>query len=209
MYVGRILEEKHIDMKDFNTSAIADTAREYLKDIKDPQRQAVLQNFIDHAEGECMGDYDKLIASCSTKGQTYAVYGCHEFTKEMQPQSVEEMKDFYHAMVEANTYLIHGEIEKLIVDDHELYVELILHQLYPGEYLPIAFGMDFGEAGEVYQLTQRVATVFVFDDENKGCGEHSWTDGPTQPEWFRKEDPKTVPEQFWNNPVAGPIEKPF
>lgn len=209
MYVGRILKEEHIDMKDFNPLNISQTAREYLKDIKEPQRRAVLENFIEHAEAECTGDYERLIASCSSQNQTYAVYGCLEFIKEMQPQSVEEMKEFYHTLIASNTYLIHGEVEKLIVDEHDLYVEIILHQLYPGEFLPVAFGMDFGKEGEVYQLTQRVATVFVFDDENKGCGEHSWTDGPTQPEWFRKEDPKEVPEQFWNNPLTGPIEKPF
>ncbi len=209
MWVGRILEEKHIDMKDFNPSAIADTAREVLKTIKEPQRRAILQNFIEHAEAECTGNYDALIASCSSKSQNYAVYGAAEPIKEMQPKTVQEMKDFYRVFVESNTHMIHGEIEKLIVGDTELYVEIMLHQLYPGEMLPLAFGTEFGEEGEVYQLTQRVATIFCFDDENKGCAEHSFTDGPTQPEWLRKEDPRTVPEAFWNNPVTGPRKKPF
>ncbi len=210
MWVGRILDDKtHIDMKDFNPRAIANTAREVLKTIKEPQRRAILENFIEHAEAECTGDYDRLITSCSSKGQTYAVYGCMEPIKEIQPKSVEEMKDFYRTLVESNTYMIHGEIEKLIVGDHDLYVEIILHQLYPGEVVPMAFGFEFGAEGEVYQLTQRVATVFCFDDENKGCAEHSFTDGPTQPEWLRKEDPRTVPEQFWNNPVTGYRKRPF
>lgn len=209
MWVGRILPERHIDMKDFNQRAISETAREVLKTIKEPQRRAILENFIEHAESECTGDYDRLIASCSSKSQTYAVYGASEAIAEMQPKSVEEMKDFYRVLVESNVYMIHGEIEKLIVGDHDLYVEIILHQLYPGEVLPMAFGVEFGEEGEVWQLTQRVATVFCFDDENKGCAEHSWTDGPTKPEWLRKEDPRTVPAQFWNNPVTGPRKKPF
>ncbi|NPU90487.1 MAG: hypothetical protein HPY82_01110 [Gammaproteobacteria bacterium] len=209
MWVGRILPERHIDMKDFNQRAISDTAREVLKTIKEPQRRAILENFIEHAESECTGDYDRLIASCSSKSQTYAVYGASEAIAEMQPKSVEEMKDFYRVLVESNVYMIHGEIEKLIVGDHDLYVEIILHQLYPGEVLPMAFGVEFGEEGEVWQLTQRVATVFCFDDENKGCAEHSWTDGPTKPEWLRKEDPRSVPAQFWNNPVTGPRKKPF
>jgi hypothetical protein len=209
MWVGRILPERHIDMKDFNQRAISETAREVLKTIKEPQRRAILENFIEHAESECTGDYDRLIASCSSKSQTYAVYGASEAIAEMQPKSVEEMKDFYRVLVESNVYMIHGEIEKLIVGDHDLYVEIILHQLYPGEVLPMAFGVEFGEEGEVWQLTQRVATVFCFDDENKGCAEHSWTDGPTKPEWLRKEDPRSVPAQFWNNPVTGPRKKPF
>ncbi|HEX4939503.1 MAG TPA: hypothetical protein VFX11_12570, partial [Candidatus Kapabacteria bacterium] len=192
-----------------NQRAIAETAREVLKTIKEPQRRAILENFIEHAESECTGDYDRLIASCSSKSQTYAVYGASEAIAEMQPKTVEEMKDFYRVLVESNVYMIHGEVEKLIVGDHDLYVEIILHQLYPGEVLPMAFGVEFGEEGEVWQLTQRVATVFCFDDENKGCAEHSWTDGPTKPEWLRKEDPRTVPAQFWNNPVTGPRKKPF
>ena len=209
MYVGHILEEKHIDMADFNTRAIAESAREYLKDIKEPQRRAVLENFIEHAESECTGDFDRLIASCSSKSQSYAVYGSSQMQKDIQPSDVEGMKEYYNMLVASNCYLIHGEVEKLIVGDHDLYVEIMLHQLYPGEIIPLAFGFDFGKEGEVYQLTQRVATVFVFDDDNKGCAEHSWTDGITRPEQLRKEDPKTVPEAFWNNPVAGPRQKPF
>lgn len=210
MWIGRILDDKkHIDMKDFNPRAIGEQAREVLAGIKEPQRRAILENFIEHAEAECTGEFDKLIASCSSKRQTYAVYGAGSFIRDMQPQSVEEMKDFYRMLVESNVYLIHGEVEKLIVGDHALYVEIILHQLYPGEMLPAAFGVDFGVEGEVYQLTQRVATIFAFDEDNKGCAEHSFTDGPTQPEWLRKEDPRTVPEQFWNNPLTGPREKPF
>lgn len=210
MWVGRILDDKkHIDMKDFNPRAISDAARKVLETIKEPQRRAILENFIEHAEAECTGSYDKLIASCSSKSQTYAVYGADEGIKEIQPQTVEDMKGFYLSLVESNVYCIHGEVEKLIVGDHDLYVEIILHQLYSGEIVPVAFGFDFGEEGEVYQLTQRVATVFCFDDENKGCAEHSFTDGPTKPEWLRKEDPRTVPEQFWNNPVTGARKKPF
>ncbi|HVL01814.1 MAG TPA: hypothetical protein VM553_18480 [Dongiaceae bacterium] len=210
MWVGRILDDKkHIDMKDFNPRAIAEQAREVLASIKEPQRRAILENFIEHAESECTGEYDRLIASCSSKHQTYAVYGAGEAIAEIQPKSVDDMKGFYHMLVESNVYMIHGDIEKLIVGDHELYVEIILHQLYPGEMLPAAFGVEFGEEGEVWQLTQRVATVFCFDEENKGCAEHSWTDGVTKPEWLRKEDPRQVPAQFWNNPVTGPRKKPF
>ena len=210
MWVGRILDDtKHIDMKDFNPRAIADTGRQVLESITDPQRRAILQNFIEHAEAECTGDYKRLIESCSAKSQSYAVYGCAEPIKEIQPKTVEDMKGFYYSMLESNVYLIHGEVEKLIVGDHDLYVELVLHQLYPGEIIPVAFGFDFGEEGEVYQLTQRVATVFCFDEDNKGCAEHSWTDGPSLPEWLRKEDPRTVPEIYWNNPVTGTRPKPF
>lgn len=209
MYAGKILEERHVEMEDFDQLAITKTARAELEKIKEPHRRAILENFIEHAESECTGNYERLIESCSTKHQTYAVYGCSEFQKSIQPQDVEGMKEFYHMLIASNVYLIHGEVEKLIVGDDGIYVEMMLHQLYPGEIIPAAFGFEFGEEGEVYQLSQRVATVFVFDEDGKGCGEHSWTDGVTRPEQLRKEDPRKVPEQFWNNPLSGPRQKPW
>ncbi len=129
--------------------------------------------------------------------------------KSVQPQSVEDTKDYYKLLLETNVHCIHGDVEKLIVGDDEIFVEIMLHQLYPGEMVPLAFGFDFGEEGEVYQLTQRVATVFVFDEEGKCKGEHSFTDGPSRPDQLRKEDPRKVPEMFWNNPINGAREKPF
>lgn len=209
MYVGRILEEKHIEMEDFDQLSIGKAARAELEKIKEPHRRKILENFIEHAEAETTGDYEALIASCSSKRQQYAVYGCSQFQKDIQPQDVEGMKEFYHMLVASNVYIIHADIEKLIVGDDSIYVEFIIHQLYPGEIIPAAFGFEFGEEGEVYQLTQRVATVFVFDEDGKGCGEHSWTDGETRPDQLRKEDPRKVPEQFWNNPIEGPRKKPF
>lgn len=209
MYISPIIEPKHIDMEDFDNLAIHKVAMAELERIKEPHRRKILENFIEHAKAETTGDYEALVASCSEKGQQYAVYGSSEFQKSIQPQDVESMKEFYHMLIASNVYLIHGEAEKLIVGDDAIHVEFIIHQLYPGEIIPAAFGFDFGEEGEVYQLTQRVATTFIFDEDGKGCGEHSWTDGETRPEQLRKEDPHKVPEQFWNNPIEGPRQKPF
>ena len=204
MYAGRILEEKHIDMKDWNPKALVEQIREIQKTYTDPQRIAVLDNLAEHAEAECLGNLEALIGSCSEKRQTYAVYGCLPHVKEVQPKTVDEMKAYYEMLISSNLYCIHAEIEKLIVDDKELFIEIIIHQLYPGDMIPLAFGFDFGERGEVYQLTQRVATIFLFDEDNKGCGEISFTDGESRPDQLRKEDPKQVPEYFWNNPLTGP-----
>jgi len=206
MFIGKILEEKHIDMKDWNANNLANELREIQKSYSDPQRVAIIGNLIEHAEAECLGDYDRLIASCSDKRQTYAVYGASQLMKDTQPNSVDAMKDYYQMLIASNTYCIHAQVEKLIVDDKELVIEYILHQLYPGQLLPLAFGFNFGEVGEVYQLTQRLATTFLFDENNKGCGEISFVDGEAKPELFRKEDPSQVPEYFWNNPITGPLE---
>ena len=139
MYTG-FLEERHIEMEDFDNLSITHAARAELERIKEPHRRRILENFIEHAEAETTGNYEALIESCSAKSQTYAVYGCNEFQKSIQPQDVESMKEFYHMLVASNVYLIHGEVEKLIVGDDSLYVELMLHQLYPGEIIPAAFG---------------------------------------------------------------------
>ncbi len=98
MYTG-FLEERHIEMEDFDNLSISHTARAELEKIKEPHRRRILENFIEHAEAETTGNYEALIESCSAKTQTYAVYGCNEFQKSIQPQDVESMKEFYHMLV--------------------------------------------------------------------------------------------------------------
>jgi hypothetical protein len=198
MYVGHILESKPISMKDFDPSNVVKIARRHLETIKEPRRRQILENFIEHAEAEGSGDYDALMASCSRKEQVYAMFGS-DFPA---PQSYEELENHYRGLIASNVYLIHFEVEKLIVGDDALFLEGIVHQLYPGTLLGPLYGIEVAHESAVYQLTKRTGVTFVFDEEGKGAGEQAWSDGAATAADLVKLAPEEVPEAFHHNPLA-------
>jgi len=198
MYIGRILEKKPIAMKEFDTMAVAKVARRHLETIREPRRRQILENFIEHAEAEGRGDYEALMASCSRKRQTYATHGS-DFPA---PQSYAALEEHYRNLIAMNLYLIHFEVEKLAVGDDVVFVEGIVHQLYPGQLVEPLFGVSVQDPDAVYQLTKRTALTFVFDEDGKGAGEHAYTDGPTTADDLVALAPEEVPPAFYANPLT-------
>ncbi len=198
MYIGRRLENRPIDMKEFDVLAVAKVARRHLETIEEPRRRRILENFIEHAEAEATGDYEALMASCSKKRQSYATYGS-DFPA---PQSYAELEKHYHGLIASNTYLIHFEAEKLAVDDDVVFLEGLVHQLYPGHLIEPIFGFPVDDPAAVYQLTKRTSLTFVFDEDGKGAGEHAYSEGPTTPGDLEKVPADLVPKAFYENPLA-------
>ena len=198
MYIGRILESKPLPMEKFDPMHVAKVATKHLESIEEPRRRQILQNFIDHAAAEATGDYDALMASCSRKKQEYATFG----SSFAAPQSFEELEAHYRGLIEANIYLIHLEVEKLVVGTDVVLVEGIVHQLYPGELIKPIHGIEVEDESAVYQLTKRTSITFVFDEDGLGAGEQAYSDGPTTAADLTKLDPSEVPEQFFKNPLT-------
>jgi hypothetical protein len=198
MYIGRVLESRPIAMKDFDPMAVVHVARRHLETIEEPRRRRILENFIEHAEAEASGDYERLMASCSRKRQQYATHGS-DFPA---PGSYAELEVHYRNLIAMNLYLIHFEVEKLVVGTDVVFVEGLVHQLYPGQLVEPVFGFAVDDPEAVYQLTKRTALTFVFDEDGKGAGEHAYADGPTTPDDLVKVAPEEVPAAFWANPLA-------
>ena len=201
MYVGRILENRPIPMSEFDPVAVVNIARRHRETIKEPRRRQILENFIEHAEAEALGNYEVLMASCSRKEQHYANYG-GSFAA---PQSYAELEKHYRGLIETNIYLIHFEAEKLVVGEDVVVVEGLVHQLYPGALLKPLFGIDVDDPEAVYQATKRTCVLFVFDEDGKGAGEHAYSEGHLNAEDLVKLAPEEVPERFWNNPLTGSV----
>ena len=198
MYVGHVLKCEPIPMSEFDPMAAVKVARQHLETIKEPRRRQVLENFIEHAEAEGSGDYERLMASCSKRRQQYATYG----STFGAPQSYAELEVHYKQLIASNVYLIHFELEKLAVGDDVVFLEGIVHQLCSAEVLKPMFDVEVDDQGAVYQLSKRVALTFVFDEDGLGAGEHSYSDGPTTRANLVKVAPEEVPEAFFNNPLA-------
>lgn len=193
MYVGRILESKPLPMSQFDPMNVAKIARHHLESIREPRRRQVLENLIEHAEAEGSGNYDALMASCSKKKQEYATYGS-DFPA---PQSYAELEIHYRGLIDSNLFLIHFEVEKLVAGSDVVFLEGIVHQLYPGNLIEPLFGVKVANVDAVHQLTKRTALTFVFDEEGLGAGEHAYADGPTTLDDFVEVARDEVPAAFW------------
>jgi hypothetical protein len=201
MYIGRILDEAPIDMRDFDPLAVARVATAHLATLADPRQRRILSNFIEHASAEATGDYARLMASCSRRRQSYAAYGAGAGYADHLPQDYAALERHYYGLIEANLYLIHFETEKLCVGRDTLFLEGIVHQLYPGALVQPIFGFDVADPEAVQQLSKRTALCFVFDEDGLGCGEHAYSNGPSTPANFSPVPPGLVPVAFWNNPL--------
>lgn len=202
MIARQMAESRPLDMKGFNSRTGYEFAKRLLGSFGSARRNAIFQNYVDHVETEGRGDYAGLMATCSKKRQSYAAYFSPAGPTAGLPQSYAELEQYYHDLVASNTYLIHREVDKLIVGDDELLVDGVIHQLYPGRVLAQrGFAL---EPTRVYQLTARVAVVFLFDEDGLGAGEHAYAPA-IDASYYTPVEPALVPEVFWNNPMTGRV----
>jgi len=202
MHLATMHESKPLDMRRFDSRAGYKFAAPLRGTFGSARRNAIFDNYVAHVETEGRGDYAGLMATCSKKMQTYAGYFSPAGPSAGMPQSYAELEKYYHDLVVSNTYLIHREVDKLIVGDDELLVDGILHQLYPGRVLA-GRGLKL-DPKRVYQLTARIAVVFLFDEDGLGAGEHAYAP-PINESYYTPVETELVPEAFWNNPVTGRI----
>lgn len=199
MYIAEKLEEEPIPMARFDVANAARVANDLLPSITDPRRRKILLNFRDHALAECQGDYDALMATCSQKSQRYETHGAAPEFAALQPQDYEQLCGYYGALVESNMYLIHFDVEKLIVGDDELVVEGIVHQLIDGKTCRAIHNLDDLEDDTVYQTAIRTLVIFVFDEDGLGCGEQAYSSAMRR-ELLTPVAPEEVPPQFYEGP---------
>ncbi len=200
MYIDEIIDEQPLDMALFNSAASRQTATQVLATIEQPRRRQIMKNYIDHAYYEGTGELDKLMPLCSKQRQQYLKIGDANPTEGL-PQSYQELEKYYYELVCSNIYILHREIDKLIVGDNALLTDGVIHTLYPGDYLQDAMDVPQIDRAAVYQLTKRVPVVFLFDDEGLSVGEHIYM--TTSTAQFTVVDSEQVPAQFWNNPITG------
>jgi hypothetical protein len=153
---------------------------------------------------EAFGDFEALMASCSREMQSYA--GDDGAAADWQATSFEELRSCYRSLIEANIYLIHMDVEKLLVSDDEVVVAGVAHQLYRGDSLS-RFGIKAADPEGVYQLTKRVLIIVAFDERGKAGGEKAYLNGPVTASDFSQVPQELIPEQFWHNPLTGEIPR--
>lgn len=189
--------EKPLDMAHFDSMAQCKAMRRELDRLTDPRRRKILSNMIEHAEAEGQGRYDDLMASCSKKSQSYVFWGSgNNSITDYLPQSYEQLLGHYKGLMDSKTWMLHYELDKIIVGDDEILIDGVLHQLYPTALIEPLFGIAVDPKYRAYQMTKRLATLFLFDEDGVGCGEHAYANGPTKPEDLTPVEDRYLPDLF-------------
>ena len=190
-------EEKPLDMANFDSMAQCKAMRAELENLTDPRRRKILTNMIEHAEAEGRGEYDELMASCSRKRQSYVFWGSGDNSiTSYLPQSYEQLLGHYKGLMDSRTWMLHYDLDKIIVGDDEVLIDGVLHQLYPTELIEPLFGIKVDNKYRAYQMTKRLATLFLFDEDGMGCGEHAYANGPTKASDLTPVEDKYLPDLF-------------
>lgn len=201
MYIGTKLPVEPLDMRKFDPTHLARMANDLLGRIDSPRRRQILINFRDHALAEALGDHTALMETCSRKSQRYEVFGTGaDIAAKMMPDSYEALWHHYKALIDLRMYLIHTEPEKLIVGEDCVAIEGNVHQLMTGQTAQSFFGVTGLSPDAVYQNTARICVIFIFDDEGKGAGEHSYSHGGISHDTLTLVPPELVPAQFYAPP---------
>ena len=201
MYIGKKIESGPIDMAAFDPAHAARVANEHLQSISEPRRRQILINFRDHALAEAVGDHAALMATCSQESQRYEAYGADPDFQALQPTDYASLFDYYKMLIDTNMYLIHSEVEKLIVGTDCLLAELMVHQIFSGEQAIDFFGIQEADRSTVYQGHTRTAVIFTFDEKGLGNGEQAYAgDGAICMARMTALSDNEVPAQFYSGP---------
>ena len=202
-YAGKTLPQHPIAFEEFNPDFMWQWVDEMiLPKLTSARHKLVTQNFIDHARAEAQGNLEALLATCSQKREDYRQWGdgTDGLMEGIQPQSYEELVEFYGNLMQLTLFAIHLEPEKFLVADEVITLEGNVHQLYPGKLLPMLYDVEVDDPDAVYMLTVRMALFFVFDEDGKGCGEQAYPNGsPPTADHFVKMPKEFVPQRFWDN----------
>ncbi len=200
MYIGKALATEAIDMSRFDVTNATMIANQHLKTLDNPRQRKILINFRDHALAEYLGDHEALMATCSQRHQRYEIHGSDLELDHMQPDNYEDLFHYYKALIDLNVYIIHTEIEKLIVGQDALMLDAVVHQVLNGEQIQDFFGLEGADCNTVYQTWSRAGIMFIFDADGMGCGEHSFADGGMTLARIRPIPENLIPTQFYDDP---------
>lgn len=198
MYAGKEIPTAPIDMAKFDVTSAAMVANDHLRTVTDPRARKILINFRDHALSECLGDHAALMATCSKKHQRYVIHGGELDLAHMQPQDYDALFDYYKALIDLNVYIIHTELEKLIVGHDGIMLDAVVHQVLSGSQIEDFFGLKGVERDTIYQTWCRAGIMFIFDEDGLGCGEHSFADGGLTLDRIRPIPEALIPPQYFS-----------
>jgi hypothetical protein len=183
-------------MQDFDTHIQLKSLRKVLETLTDPRRRQILTETIKHAEAEGSGRYEALMATCSKKHQSYRFWGSGSSSAHETPQSYAQLEVYYKGLIDSKIWMIHHDLDKVVVGDDEVVMDGVLHQLFPTALIEPYFRFAPDLSYRAYQLTKRLIITFFFDEDGLSCGEHAYSDGLITPKDFTPVADQYLPDLF-------------
>jgi len=196
MYLAKPYEEIPVPMQDFDTHIGVQSLRKVLETVTDPRRRQILTETIKHADAEGSGRYEALMATCSKKHQSYRFWGSGNSSAHETPQSYAQLEVYYKGLVDAKIWMIHHDLDKVVVGDDEVVMDGVLHQLFPTALIEPYFQFEPDPSYRAYQLTKRLIIIFFFDEDGLSCGEHAYSDGLITAKDFTPVEDQYLPHLF-------------
>ena len=130
----------------------------------------VREHFILETEGK---DVDALMRT-QVAEPYYRFWGSG--TGDYGPKGAQAVRGHYQMLADKGTNRLQHDFDRIIVDDHNVFVDGELHILFPGKTCR-EWGLDVDDADADYVYSYRSATVFKYDDDGNCYGEDTYSDG--------------------------------
>ncbi|MCH2172851.1 nuclear transport factor 2 family protein [Myxococcota bacterium] len=143
----------------------------------DPRRRRNLELVLAHMKCEAQADVEGVVATL-TESPRYIIHSNPE-DRDMNPSgSKDAVRGFYdRTIVQTGAHHLEFACDRVIVDDHSVFTEGIMRQVYPGATLR-AMKIEVDDPDAYYFTEYRMGVVWPVDhDEDRLTGEEVYAGG--------------------------------
>ena len=162
-----------------------------LAETESPRQRLLLQNVIDHAKAESVGDVDTLMRTLVAEPR----YHFWSARGDIGPKGQGNVRTYYEDYVKSGAAILTSVKERIIVDDRSICHEGTLSTLVPW-HVAKARGYTIPDDSGHYLVWMRVVILWSFDDEGRAFGEDSYA--AVQPGDFTKIPNDELPPVYVN-----------
>ncbi len=156
-----------------------------------PRHQSMLKNFREHVAAELDGrDLNRIMRTLVPEPQ-YHWWGMG--LGDVGPKGKAAVEAHYRQMLDEGFNLHQHELNRIVVDDTNIFLDGPIHIVFPGKALK-NMGFPVEDIDAFYLFSYHAWALFQYDDSGKFTCEDSYMDGAMTMERLKKLKPEEVPE---------------
>lgn len=163
---------------------------EAIAKAESPRHKAILLNYREHMAAEIDGDIDRIMATQVDEPE-YHIYGMG--VGDTGPKGQQEVRAFYHDIVDNDRNVLEYEISKIFCTDDNLFHEGTLRIVFPGHSLK-EFGLPIDDVDAWYLYSYQTCAIFPYAEDGRALGEDVYSDGPLSMDRIVKLAPDELPD---------------
>jgi len=154
-----------------NRTAMIDHVDARIAQTSNPKHVEQLKVLRAHMMGEITEDVDALLKTISPLRQRYRTWGAPD---ELQPESLEAIRDFYLKRKELGQLYFEYDIDRLTVADDIIITDGVSKSLASGAFL-VGIGQQPSRPEAVYEIQMRTLISWPFDESGLLVGEETYS----------------------------------